>query len=149
MKALDIDPNYLVALYLIGGCYTHAGRHDEALSAFGKALEISGGASLFTGYLAWAQAMAGRTEDARKGVAELERRSTTEYVSPLHIAIVYGALGDLDRGFARLEEAVRARATWIGSPRLPMFDGFRRDERFKAMLRRLGHPDAEQLDLRS
>jgi TolB-like protein/Tfp pilus assembly protein PilF len=149
MKAIDIDPNYLVALYLTGGCYTHAGRHDEALALFGKAVEISERASFYVAYLAWAQAMAGRTDDARKGLAELEARAIHEYVSPVHMAMVLGALGDLDRGFAVLEDAVRARAAWIGSPRMPMFDGFRGDPRFNALLRRLGHPDAAQTNLRA
>ena len=149
MKAIDIDPNYLVALYLIGGCYTHAGRHDDALAVFGKAAEITGRTSFYAAYLAWAQAMAGRTDDARQGLAELEARSRHEYVSPLHVAIVLGALGDLDRGFSALDDAVRARAAWIGSPRMPMFDGFRSDPRFNALLRRVGHPDAAQANLRS
>jgi hypothetical protein len=93
--------------------------------------------------------MAGRTDDARQGLAELEARSRREYVSPLHVAIVLGALGDLDRGFSALDDAVRARAAWIGSPRMPMFDGFRSDPRFNALLRRVGHPDAAQANLRS
>jgi len=147
-KAIDVDPNYLVALYLIGGCYTHAGRHDDALAVFAKAVEIAERAPFYVAYLAWAQAMAGRIEDARKGLAELEARAGSEYVSPLHIAIVLGGLGDLDRGFQMLEDGVRARAAWIGSPRMPMFDGFRRDPRFTALLQRLGHPDAAQTNLR-
>ncbi|HMD36719.1 MAG TPA: tetratricopeptide repeat protein, partial [Vicinamibacterales bacterium] len=148
MKALDIDSNYLVALYLIGGAYTHAGRHEEALASFEKALKIAGRESFYVAHLAWAQAMAGHRDDARRGLADIEARAPREYVSPLHLAMVDAALGDLDRGFARLDDAVRARATWIGSPRFPMFDGFRGDPRFSAMLRRLNHPDWEQLSLR-
>src|SRR5262249_17839514 len=53
-------------------------------------------------------------------------------------------------GFCEFGEfRVDRTSAWIGSPRMPMFDGFRRDPRFKEMLRRLNHPDAEQRDLRA
>src|SRR5204863_280152 len=80
MKALDIDSNYLVALYLIGGAYTHAGRHEEALASFEKALKIAGRESFYVAHLAWAQAMAGHRDDARRGLADIEARAPREYV---------------------------------------------------------------------
>jgi len=140
-KALDIDGDYLVGLYLVGGVYTRLGRHDEAISLCARAVDLSERASFFLSYLAWAQASAGRSAEARASLAEVESRSATEYVSPLHRAIVYAALGERDRAFELLEEAVRLRGAWIGSPRMPMFDGFRSDPRFAEQLRRIGHPD--------
>jgi TolB-like protein/Tfp pilus assembly protein PilF len=140
-RALDMDSNYLVGLYIAGGICSRLGRHQEALDAFSRAAEVSGRAPFFVSYLAWAQAMAGRKAEARLGLAELESRSRTEYVPPLHTAVVYSGLGDLDRAFALLEEAVAARNCWLVSSRLPMFDGFRNDPRFVEHLRRIGHPD--------
>jgi hypothetical protein len=99
-------------------------------------------------YLAWAQAIAGHVDDARRGLAELEARAGSEYVSPFHRAAVHAALGDLDRGFAGLHDSIEAGVCWMGAPRLPLFDAFRGDPRFTAMLRTLGHPDWEQKPLR-
>jgi hypothetical protein len=37
---------------------------------------------------------------------------------------------------------VRLRNGWLGSPRMSMFENFRRDQRFAEHLKRIGHPDA-------
>ena len=87
-------------------------------------------------------AMAGDTDAARKGLAELESRSATEYVPHLFQAVVQAALGELDRAFELLNESAKSRNAWLSSPRLPLFDGFRKDPRFVEHLRRIGHADA-------
>jgi hypothetical protein len=98
-------------------------------------------APFFLGYLGWEQASAGQVFEARETLAELDKRAATEYVSPLFPAMVHSGLGELDRAFELLEEAVRTGNCWIGCPRMRMFDGFRKDPRFVEHLRRIGHPD--------
>jgi TolB-like protein/Tfp pilus assembly protein PilF len=141
-RAFEIDPNYLVGLYLAGGVYSRLGRDTEALQLFSRGVELSGRAPFYLSYYAWALARAGRIKEARAALAELESRAQTEYVEHLHLAIVYSALGELDRAFELLELGVRAHNGWIGSPRMPMFENFRKDPRYAAHLRRIGHPDA-------
>lgn len=121
--------------------YSHLGRHDEALALFTRGIEASSRAPFFLSYLGWAQANAGRTREARESLDELTSRAATEYVSPLSPAIVHAALGEMDRAFELLEEAVRSRNCWVGCPRMRLFDGFRKDPRFVEHLRRIGHPD--------
>jgi len=41
-RAFEIDPNYLVTLYLAGGVYSRMGRHDEALPVVTKWTSSSG-----------------------------------------------------------------------------------------------------------
>ena len=125
-KAFEIDPNYLVGLYLGGGVYSRLGRHDEALRLFAQGVELSGRAPFYVSYYAWALARAGRVEEARAALAELEARAQTEYVQHLHLAVVCSALGDMDRAFELLELGVRDHNGWIGCPRMPMFENFRR-----------------------
>jgi tetratricopeptide (TPR) repeat protein len=142
-KALEIDPNYLVTLYLAGGVYSRLGQHDEAVRLLAKGVELSGRATFYLSYYAWALARAGRVEEARAALADLESRAQTEYVTHLQIAVVRSALGEMDRAFELLALALRDRNGWIGSPRQPMFENFRRDPRYAEHLRRIGHPDAE------
>jgi tetratricopeptide (TPR) repeat protein len=142
-RPFEIDPNYLVGLYLGGGVYSRLGRHDEALRLFGRGVELSGRAPFYVSYYAWALARAGRVEEARAGLAELEARAQTEYVQHLHLAVVCSALGDMDRAFELLARGVRDHNGWIGTPRMPMFENFRRDPAYAEHLRRIGHPDAE------
>jgi hypothetical protein len=113
------------------------------LKLFAKGVELSGRAPYYLSCYAWGLARAGRVEEARAGLAELESRATTEYVQHLQLAVVHSALGDLDRAFELLELAVRDHSGWIGCPRIPLFENFRRDPRYAEHLRRIGHPDAE------
>ena len=76
-------------------------------------------------------------------LAELESRARTEYVQSLHLAVIHSALGEMNRAFELLELGVRDHNGWIGCPRMPMFENFRRDPRYAEHLRRIGHPDAE------
>jgi TolB-like protein/Tfp pilus assembly protein PilF len=142
-RAFEIDPNYIVRLYLAGGVYSRLGRHEQALPLFERAVEISERHPFYVSYHAWALARAGRTADARTALAELEARAASEYVQFLHRAVVYSALGEIDRAFALLDESVRARDPWLGTPRLPLFDDFRRDPRYRDHLRRMRHPDGD------
>lgn len=94
-------------------------------------------------YYGWALARAGKIDEARAALAELEARANTEYVQYLQLGIVYSALGELDRAFESLALGIEAHNPWIVSPRMPMFENFRHDARFAEYLRRIGHPDAE------
>jgi TolB-like protein/Tfp pilus assembly protein PilF len=142
-RAFELDPNYLVGLYLGGGVYSRLGRDDEALRLFERGVELSGRAPFYLSYYAWALARAGYLEKARAALAELEVRAQTEYVQHLHRAIVYSALGEADRAFELLELGTRDHNCWIGCPRMPMFQNFRKDPRYAEHLRRTGQPDSE------
>jgi TolB-like protein/Tfp pilus assembly protein PilF len=142
-KAFEIDPNYLVGLYLGGGVYSRLGRDTEALRLFARGVELSNRAPFYLSYYAWALARAGRIKEARTALAELEARSRTEYVQHLHLAVVHSALGEMDRAFELLELGTRAHNGWIGCPRMPMFENFRKDSRYAEHLRRIGQPDAD------
>src|SRR6185436_1767985 len=71
-RAFEIDPNYLVGLYLAGGVYSKLGRHDDALRVFGRGVALTERAPFYLAYDAWARARAGRVEEARAALAELE-----------------------------------------------------------------------------
>jgi TolB-like protein/Tfp pilus assembly protein PilF len=141
-KAFEIDPNHLVGLYLGGGVYSRLGRDDEALRLFARGVELSSRAPFYLSYYGWALARAGRIKEARATLAELEARAQTEYVQHLHLAIVHSALGEIDRAFELLELGVRDHNGWIGCPRMPMFENFRKDPRYADHLRRLRFLDA-------
>ena len=142
-KAFEIDPNYLVGLYLAGGVYSRLGRDSEALHLFARGVELSNRAPFYLSYYGWALARAGRIKEARAALAELQTRSKTEYVQHLSLAVVHSALGEMDRAFQLLDLAVQQRNGWLGSPRMPMFENFRKDRRYVEHLRRIGQPDAD------
>jgi tetratricopeptide (TPR) repeat protein len=103
--------------------YTETGRYDQALAAFTKAAELRG--SPPAARLARTYARMGRTEDARQTL----RNPSAE---------VYAALGDRDRAFALLFQAVEQRDDWhLYVKRDPAFDSLTTDARWPELLARM------------
>jgi tetratricopeptide (TPR) repeat protein len=117
------------------------GHHDDAIATFVKGVELSGRASFYLANLGWGLARAGQSGKARAILGELSERAKKEYVAPLHLAMIVSALGDMDRAFELLDEAVEKRNSWLAVPRMHLFDAFRDDPRFDEHLKRIDHPD--------
>ena len=138
-RALHIDPKAPYPLWATGMACRLLGRHEEAAASFEKAVEVTGNRqSFYIGMLGAAFAAAGRTEEARALLQELQERSRTEYVAPHHLAFIHIPLGDIDESFACLERAVSDRNClmwWLRE--YPMFDPLRKDPRFPGLLARI------------
>ena len=81
----------------------------------------------------------GKREAALKTLAELQRKSAREYVSPLHLAILHAGLGDKDQALEQLERATDERAGWLINLAVePRFDALRAEPRYQELLRRVG-----------
>ncbi|HEX8422600.1 MAG TPA: protein kinase, partial [Pyrinomonadaceae bacterium] len=107
------------------------GHHEEAIDAAVKAIEFSGPSPFITATLATAYAAAGRADEARRVLGELEELATKRYVSPYYLAIVYTQLGDHARALALLEQSFADREAWITWMGVqPQFDSLRDDPRF-------------------
>jgi tetratricopeptide (TPR) repeat protein len=136
------DPNEWLEHYFLGIGYEGLGKPAEAISEYQKAIAMSDGDQEPKAALAHAYAMIGRRAEAEKMLGDLERKSTSGYVSPYLIAIVYAGLGDKDRAFEFLEKAYQERSlefSWQIKADLRI-DTLRSDPRFQALLRRLGFP---------
>jgi TolB-like protein/DNA-binding SARP family transcriptional activator len=117
--------------------YLAMGQHDAALGALEVPLDSWGGLTECVRGLIY-QAMQ-RTAEAGQILLELEQRAAFEYIDPTHIALLRGAVGDLDEAFVWLERAYRERSILIAYMGVdPLFDSMRGDPRFAAMLTRLG-----------
>jgi len=101
--------------------------------------QLSGGKPIAIAELAYAYAVSGKLEEEKKGLAELQRLSGSEYTSPAMNAAVYVALGDKDQAFVWLEKGFKEHDQFI--PRLkydPRFNSLHSDPRFQELLRRAG-----------
>jgi len=121
-------------------------QHEEAIDAAVKAIEFSGPSPFITATLATAYAAAGRAEEARHVLRELEELATKRYVSPYYLAIVYAQLGDHARAFELLEQSFADREAWITWMGVqPQFDSLRDDPRFTELVRRTQNPGIARL----
>lgn len=141
VKTLDLEPNFVPALYTLGLAYEQMSKHEKALAALRKAREASGSNPASLAALGHAYASAGKRREAMKLLGELLKMSRQSYVSPYWLAILQAGLGEKDSGFEWLEKAYQERDVWlVWLKQEPRFDSLRSDSRFHDLVRRVGLP---------
>jgi tetratricopeptide (TPR) repeat protein len=129
--ALDLDRGDPSAYYCLAWPHEQMGDVEGAIELHRQAVELSAGAPLFLSGLAYAYAKAGREEEARDILAELEM--------PFHRARVHAGLGEVETAIDLLEQAFEARTSHLMYiNRGPQFDPLRGDDRFEALIERMG-----------
>jgi serine/threonine-protein kinase len=136
-KALEIDANYVMALIFLGKTYVRQSRFDEGISLLEQAAAVGGRTSLQLGTLGWAYGEAGRRDDARRILQELQERAKQTYVCPVFLVFASMGCGKKERAFEFLEKAAQERSPGLGSLGWLEFEGLRSDPRFDDLLRRV------------
>jgi Flp pilus assembly protein TadD len=119
--------------------YVQKRMYDEAISELQRAVSLTDGGSNFVTHLGHAYARAGKLEEARKVLAELEALAEHRYVSSYYLATINLGLGEVDQAFAWLERAYEERSGFLAFLRVePLMDPLRADARFTDLLHRIG-----------
>jgi len=138
-KTLELDPAFPQAQRYSAWAYLQKGMHSEAIAALRAALDAVGRKPEIEGELGHAYAVAGRRSEALAMLEGLRHLSETRYVSPYSVALVHAGLGDRDQAFAWLDKAFAERSDYMPYLMLePMLDGLRSDQRFVALVERVG-----------
>ena len=111
--AAELDPNHFIAHWGLGLAYEHAGRMDESAAALRRAVELAEGNPLLRVVLARAEALAGRADEARRILSDLDADPSGASVSAYQRAAALLALGDPDGALDLLERAAGAREPWM------------------------------------
>src|SRR5262249_13379269 len=91
-----LQPNFLPALWGLGGILCRRERSEEAIPHFERAAQLSR-APFYLGWLGYGLARVGRADEARRLLAELdERGSRGGFIQPLALLQVNVGLGDLN-----------------------------------------------------
>jgi TolB-like protein/DNA-binding winged helix-turn-helix (wHTH) protein/Flp pilus assembly protein TadD len=136
---LEMDPNFAIAHYQLGQLLVQKHMPDAAIAEFQRAIELSGHSWAFDANVAYAYALSGHTDGARRIATDLEEGQDQDHNGSLdaNIALIYVGLGDADRAMSWLDKAYGARF----DPSIlafPAFDPLRSDPRFKNLMRRVG-----------
>jgi len=127
-------PQFFPALFNLGRSYVQMGKHQEAIAAFEKAIQLSGNREGKPA-LAHAYALAGRTEEARKILEEIKNDPSGRYIASPMIARVHLGLGETDEAMQWLEKGYEERSNWMSFLMVdPVWDPLRKDPRFRALL---------------
>jgi hypothetical protein len=98
--------------------------------------------------LAAARARIGDVDGAEQILADLERRSSSEWISPMTLAAVYAALGRFEDAVAGVERAFEERDCWMVSLAVePAWAILRGHPRFEAVVAKVGIMERHPADL--
>jgi len=137
-KSLELHSDFPIGLYVLGNAYAEKGMYEEAIKAHQRAGVVD---RAWKYALGRTYAMAGRQDEARQVLAELEVDSTPW--DTWFIAQIYAVLGDKDEAFRWLEMAYEHPRhhylPWMRFP--PAFKPLHDDPRFGDLLRRMNFPE--------
>jgi len=139
-RALELHPDFAMALYLTAFSLCQLGRFDAAIERLERLAAVGGRHPIFVGLLGYGYGAAGRRDEAMALSDELNRRRASEYVIPSAFLLICAGLGDRDRLYDALIECVQegvsgpAVVLWL-SPHLPALNA---EPRFAEVFSSLG-----------
>ena len=98
-KALDVDPNFIVAIYVKSMCKAQLSELPEAIELIERAVAMSDRAPFYLGILGNYLGRIGAIDKAQAVIRELDQLSRRRYVTPHSYAYTYAGMNDLDRAF--------------------------------------------------
>jgi DNA-binding winged helix-turn-helix (wHTH) protein/TolB-like protein/Tfp pilus assembly protein PilF len=138
-KVIEVDPQFASAHTRLGMAYLAKREFKAAIDEFQAAQKIDGPDPYQRAFIAYAQALAGNTKDARSILDELIAQSQNEYVPALSIALIYTALGDRSQAMQWLKRSYQDRSTHMIYAKVdPLFDPLRSEPGFRSVLKQMG-----------
>jgi len=131
-RSLELEPKGVSARLNLGEAYIQKRMFNEAHEAFDQVLEID------PRYASWEKAysysLAGRRPEALRMLATAEKHE--EGPNYFNHALIYGALGDMDKAFEQMDKIRLNRVMAAQIIFDPQFDPLRKDPRFNDFLKR-------------
>jgi serine/threonine-protein kinase len=135
-KVLEEKPDSASAMYILSYVYFQKGRYQEAIQLLERLSSVNKWYAAAP--LGYAYAKTGRTDEARRILAEMENLPKSENLPAQERAIIYIGLDDKDAAFAWLEKSYEDRfASIISLTSEPIFDSLRSDPRFAVLAQKI------------
>jgi len=128
-RVMEINPEFLYDEDPIAHVYVAMERWNDALQRYQSIPASRFNRPNFE--LAICYAHTGQVARARVILVELEKLAQERYVDHTHLAAIHAALGDKDKAFAALDQALNDRSARVYAPRFyPWLAPLREDPRF-------------------
>ncbi len=136
---LDMEPTFPRARGLLISAYVQKGRFAQALADTEKVRRIDDSPGIWA-LQAYVYGRAGQLVEARRALVKFEQSNRRGQVdSPVALAAAYAGMGDKEKLFNCLQEAFAERSNSLVALKVdPIYDPYRSDPRFQALLRRVG-----------
>jgi eukaryotic-like serine/threonine-protein kinase len=131
-RTIEMSPRFVQAYTNLGIAYDVIGDHHATLAAFRQAVEVGGGTDPQL-WIARQLALLGRQAEARSELARLLPVAQKGQASVSTVALVYIALGEVERGLYWLQRGCGLKS--VGPAIYPPFDPVRSDPRFVAIMK--------------
>jgi DNA-binding winged helix-turn-helix (wHTH) protein/TolB-like protein len=138
-RVRSLDPTHWLAATIEGRALEQQGAIEKALEVYERAVRLDGAQPEVLMDIGRAHARLGHRAEAERVLADLDAFGARAFAAPFQIAVVSAALGDKERAFAALDQAIAVRTwyvTWLAVD--PSLDPLRSDPRFAERLRRVG-----------
>jgi eukaryotic-like serine/threonine-protein kinase len=136
--AIEMESNMPIVHSFLGFAYLAADRVSEAVAAF----EVVRNQRSLLGSYAHALGRAGRIDEARAVLAEMDRRAQHSYISDFSRSLVHLGWGDHDTALDYLERALEERPYLMSYLAVhPVVDPLRSEPRFATILERMALHD--------
>ena len=143
-RTLELDPDGLWGLFVLGAALQLEGRHEEAVATHERMGELYPFVRWLTGVT---YARAGRVEEARRIAAELEPLQESS-LDAVGLAVLYAAMGESDDAFRWLD--YEPHHVWVVAVGFDPIVGFppdvRDDPRLGEFLERIGVDLSDRLE---
>jgi serine/threonine-protein kinase len=137
--AIAMAPGFFHGHEILSRVLLQLGEHEEALLECAQAQQLSGGMLFALARRGHILALLGRRADADRVLDELHRAAGTRFVSPSLFAMVHAGAGNRAQALGCLEAASEVGAVQLCLlPTDPMWDSYREEPRFQALMNRFG-----------
>jgi tetratricopeptide (TPR) repeat protein len=138
-RVLELDPNFAPAHSMLGLALLEKHDYDGGIAELRRGMALSGGGVSI--WLAYAYAVAGRQEDARRELTSCVERWQREHVGASCMAIAYAGLSRPNDAFPWLEKEFEQHDGTIHMLKAwPYWEHLRTDSRYRDLLRRARLP---------
>jgi TolB-like protein/tRNA A-37 threonylcarbamoyl transferase component Bud32/Flp pilus assembly protein TadD len=138
-KAIEFNPKFYVAHYLLGFAYAKKGMSQEAIAEFQIVKTLGGNNPFLISALGYGYALAGKRDEAMGLLDQLKREAKHKYISPTNMALIYEGLGEREQTLDWLEHAHAERVGLLIYLKVePAYEDLKGDPRFERLLQKIG-----------
>jgi adenylate cyclase len=140
-KALDLDPNFYLAHFVLGWIEIQRGtNYAKAIEELGVAQSMEA-QPFIAAHLGFAYARNGQNDKAMEILQGLNRLASQRFVSPFCQALVYLGLREDDKAIDWLEKAYEEGSIWVDWLKVEsIYDPLRSNPRFQALYQKMNFP---------
>lgn len=139
LSALEMDPQFWLAHWVLGLAYEQLGDQSSATAALRQAHDRSEGNLMVYGLLGRMHALCGRIDEAERILEELVVRPARQAPPAEIVGLIHASLGNTDAAFDCFHRAAREGSYLLSFLNVsPLFDSLRSRQRFGTLQRVLG-----------